>query len=129
MEENKRIPEEVAAEEFLYRGVVDNQWDVEHNRPSSATFKDSKGASVDRDALFRNPTTCVDALLNSKPFKAVCRVKELNVEKANAITLYLPFPGNEYHCEIHDSSEKVTLSGGKAKKIRDCAEVVYKRQE
>lgn len=127
MESNNEIPQVIGLEEFLYRGVVESQWDGEHNRPSSATFKDSKGASVDRDALVRDATTCVNALLGSKPFKAICRVKEESVQVVGAITKYLPVPGNKYHCEIHDSEEKITLSGSKAKNLRDLSEVVYTR--
>lgn len=41
------IPEEIDDNEFLYRGVTTLNWDEENNRPSSATFKDSLGASVD----------------------------------------------------------------------------------
>mgnify|MGYP006873123097 CR=1 FL=1 len=125
MENSNNIPQSIGTEELLYRGVVENQWDAEHNRPSSATFKDSKGASVDRDAMVRDKDTCVAALLESKSFKAICRVKESDVEAANAITKYLPVPGNDYHCEIHDSEVKITLSPGKAKKVRDSSEVVY----
>lgn len=125
MVEKIDIPEVVAANEYLYRGVVDSQWDYEHSRPSSATFKDSKGASVDRDLTTRDTQACVSALLESKPFKAICRVKEWAVENAGAITKYLPVPGNDYHCEIHDSVVKITLSSGKAKKVRDSSEVVF----
>jgi hypothetical protein len=35
--------------ENLFREVIENNWDYEENRPSSAIFKDSKGVSVDRD--------------------------------------------------------------------------------
>ena len=129
MEDNIIIPQTIDAGEFLYRGVVDSQWDTEHNRPSSATFKDSKGASVDRDVLFRNKDVCVTALLKSKPFKAICRVKESDVEGVNAVSKYLPVPGNDFHCEIHGSEQKVTLSGSKTKKLRDLAEVVYTHTE
>ena len=129
MENSIIIPQTIDAEEFLYRGVVDSQWDTEHNRPSSATFKDSKGASVDRDVLFRDRDVCVSALLKSKPFKAICRVKELEVEGVNAITKYLPVPGNDFHCEIHDSDHKVSLSGSKTTRLRDLADVVYTHSE
>lgn len=125
MENNKGIPLVIGPDEFLYRGVHENQWDVGHNRPSSAIFKDSKGVSVDRDASVRDAQTCVNALLNVKAFKAICRVKEENVRSAGAITRYLPTQENDYHCEIHDSKEKVSLTSSKAKKLRDGAKVVY----
>ena len=125
MEKNNGIPQTIDPDEFLYRGVHENQWDAERDRPSSATFKDSKGASVDRDASVRDVQTCINALLKVKEFRAICRVKEENVEDVGAITKYLPIPSNNYHCEIHDSEEKVSLTSSKAKKLRDGAEVVY----
>ena len=128
MEGEFLIPQEIADDEYLYRGVVAPLWDVTHNRPSSAVFKDSKGASVDRDALFRDSKTCVGALLNNKPFVAVCRVKESSVKEIEAVTKYKPIPENIYHCEIHDVEGKVSLSGKKPNRLRDLSEVVFHRE-
>ena len=125
MEEKAKIPDVIAAEECLYRGIVENQWDPQNNRSTSAVFKDSKGVSVDRDALVRGKDECVTALLQIKQFKAVCRVKQEAVDGAGAITKYLPIQGNIYHSEIHDSENKVSLTGSKAKKLKDASEVVY----
>lgn len=125
MGDNFNIPQEIDAEEFLYRGVVGNQWDDAKNRPSSALFKDSHGASVDRDALIRDSETCINALLQTKPFKAICRVKEKSVKYVGAIAKYLPMPENVFHCEIHGSEDNVNISDSKLKKLRDSSEVVF----
>ena len=126
MGDNFIVPQEINAEEFLYRGVVVGfQWDDKNNRPSSALFKDSHGASVDRDVLIRDSETCIKALLQTKLFKAICRVKEKSVKNAGAITKYLPVPENVFHCEIHGSEDNVNISNSKLKKLRDSSEVVF----
>lgn len=114
----------ISDEEFLYRGVIELNWDFENNRPSSATYKDSKGVSVDRDH-FRQEKECVDCLLSKKAFFAVCKVQTKEVHELNAITKYLPLDDNEFHSEIHDSEERIQMRGKKPKKIRDASEVVY----
>lgn len=124
MESCNKIPQEIGDEEYLYRGVVEINWDNELQRPSSATYKDSFGVSVNRDAS-RKEQDCVEQLLNLKPFKAVCRVTALTVRKIEAVAKYLPTEDNIYHSEIHNSEDKIPLSGGKASKIREQSEVVY----
>ena len=111
---------------FLYRGIIELNWDFENNRPSSATYKDSKGVSVDRDN-FRQEKECLDFLLSKKVFFAVCKVQTKEVRELNAITKYLPVDDNEFHSEIHDSEERIQMRGKKPKKIRDASEVVYGR--
>lgn len=118
------IPEEIDDNEFLYRGVTIFNWDEENNRPSSATFKDSRGVSADRD-YNRDKDTCVESLLSVKDFKAVCRVKTKDVRDADALALYKPSIRNKYHSEIHNSVEKIELSSKKAKGIRDKSEIVF----
>jgi hypothetical protein len=61
-------------EEFLYRGIIELNWDYENNRPSSAIYKDSKGVSVDRDA-FRKGQDCIDFLMAKRDFFAICKVQ------------------------------------------------------
>ena len=125
MANESMLPSEIDSGEFLYRGVLENQWDQQKNRPSSAAYKDSCGVSVNRDALIRDLQSSINALLGIKPFKAVCRVMERKVRESGALTKYLPVPENVYHCEIHDSEEKISLSASKARKVRDSSEVVY----
>ena len=55
----------ISKDEFLYRGVIELNWDYHNNRPTSAVFKDTKGVSVDRDN-FRQEIDCVDFLLSKK---------------------------------------------------------------
>ncbi len=113
--------------EFLYRGIIEHNWDYENNRPSSATYKDSKGVSVDRDGQ-RGEKECVDYLNGKKNFFAVCKVKAQTVRELNAITKYLPIENiNPFHSEIHDSETRIQMRGSKPKKIRDASEVVFKK--
>lgn len=111
--------------EFLYRGIIESNWDYENNRPSSATFKDSKGVSVDRFGD-RNEVDCIDFLNDKKKFFAICKVQVGKVRDENAIVKYLPELNNIYHSEIHDSEDRVQMKGSKPKKIRDAAIVVHK---
>ena len=114
----------ISKDEFLYRGVIELNWDYHNNRPTSAVFKDSKGVSVDRDN-FRQEIDCVDFLLSKKHFFAVCKIQTKKIFELDAIAKYLPIEDNEFHSEIHDSSEKVQMSGKKPEKIRNASKVVY----
>jgi hypothetical protein len=111
--------------EFLYRGVVKVNWDIEKARPTSAIFKDSQGISVDREAG-RPEKECVDFLLKKRHWKAIAKVKVQDVVEMGATVLYKPeIPDNIYHSEIHDSTSKITLSGSKSAKLRDRSEIIY----
>lgn len=118
------IPEIIEDIEYLYRGVVPQNWDSENKRPSSATFKDSSGTSVDRDAG-RNMDECIKFLSKKKNFKAICRITAKDVRSVNAEAIYKPTKENKYHSEIHDSVVKVQLSSGKARKVRDLSDTVW----
>lgn len=111
--------------EFLYRGVVKANWDYEKSRPSSATFKDSNGISVDRDGG-RDEHECVSSLLTKRTWKAIARVRVQDVLDVNAVVVYKPeIPDNIYHSEIHDSTSKLTLPTSKSKKLRDKCDSVF----
>lgn len=120
---HENLDSEISDDEFLYRGVIEQNWDFENDRPSSATFKDSNGVSVDRDGS-RSLESCIQALKASKAFFAICRVKASAVRNNGAVIKYLPEPDNIYHSEIHDSHVRVQMRGSKPKKIRDDSEVV-----
>ncbi|MCH6199595.1 hypothetical protein MMU07_08395 [Aquiflexum sp. LQ15W] len=119
--------ENIDDNEFLFRGVVNVNWDFENDRPSSATFKDSFGVSVDRDGG-RSQSECVSELLSKKNFIAICKVLTYDVREIGAIVKYLPIiPDNVYHSEIHDSIEVIQLKGKKPNKIRDKSLTVFKK--
>lgn len=121
------LPPEIENDEYLYRGIVENNWDFENNRPSSATFKDSIGVSVDRDNK-RPENECVNFLTTTKSFFAVCKVKTAHVRELNGLVKYSPTENNPFHSEIHDSTERISLRGSKPKKIRDASQVIYRHQ-
>lgn len=118
------LDEKFNPEESLYRGVVKINWDYERGRPSSATFKDSNGISVDRGGG-RNESDCIDFLLSKRKWKAISKVSVRDVLSVNAVVLYKPIPENMFHSEIHDSTTKLTLPQSKSKKLRDLAIDVY----
>ncbi|MDN5202854.1 hypothetical protein QQ008_15800 [Fulvivirgaceae bacterium BMA10] len=120
------LEDEVGDREFLFRGIVINSWDFENDRPSSATFKDSKGVSVDRDGG-RTEEDCINHLKKVKDFHAICKVLTMDVRELNALVLYKPISENIYHSEIHDSTERITLRGKKPNRIRERSLVVYKK--
>jgi hypothetical protein len=119
------LSEQFNSDELLYRGVVKANWDYEKARPSSATFKDSNGISVDRDGG-RSESECIEFLLAKRKWKAIARVTVQNVLDVNAIVIYKPVvPENLFHSEIHDSTSKLTLPQSKSKKLRDLSTDVY----
>lgn len=123
---HENLDSEISDDEFLYRGIIEVNWDFENNRPSSATFKDSKGVSVDREGK-RHPNQCVISLLASRDFFAICKIEASKVREHAAIVKYLPEPDNPYHSEIHDSMSRIQMKGSKPQKLREGSVVVYKR--
>lgn len=121
------LSDEVNDSEFLYRGVVVQNWDFENNRPSSATFKDSLGVSVDRDGG-RSDKDCIDQIMQVKDFQAICKVITSDVRSLGAEVFYRPVEGNIYHSEIHDSHERVQMRGKKPKVLREKSSVVFQKK-
>lgn len=103
-------------------------WIEDDNRVSSAAFKDSNGVSVDRDGG-RSEKECINRLVNALPqITSVGRLSISEVDSCDAVTVYSPVDGNEYHCEIHDSIEQVAIkSKSKAKKLANKCQVVFRK--
>ncbi|TRX45784.1 hypothetical protein FNH22_31410 [Fulvivirga sp. M361] len=120
------LNDEIEDSEFLFRGVVTQNWDFENDRPTSATFKDSKGVSVDRDGG-RDDKDCIDKIKTVNDFHAICKVMTKDVRDLDAVVFYKPVPENDYHSEIHDSNERIQMKGKKPSKIRERSIVVYKK--
>jgi len=114
----------VKDEEFLYRGIIDINWDLKNNRPSSAAFKDSKGVSVDRSAN-RDDKESIEFLKEKKSFFAICKIQTGVARGIGAIVKYMPLDDNIYHSEIHDSTQRAQMQGSKPRKLRDRSELVY----
>lgn len=120
------LEQEVHDDEYLYRGVVKNNWDFLNGRPSSATYKDSLGVSVDRQGE-RNDNDSVLSLLDKKDFFAVCKVLTRDVRALDALVYYLPKNDNLYHSEIHGSVDDVRLKGKKPNRIREKSIVIFQK--
>jgi len=115
---------ELSEDEKLYRGVLEQFWDYQNDRPSSALFKDSNGVSVDR-CNGRRPEDCVKDLNSRRSFPRVASISVRDVTHVGAISIYAPVANNPYHCEIYDDSEKNKIGAKKAKLLRDLIEKVY----
>lgn len=124
------IPDEIADDEYLYRGVTANCYSSEHKRASSAAFKDSGGMSVDRDGG-RDCDTCVSRLCSSgKSFVAVARFKASVPRKVGNLVLYKPIANiNPYHSEVHESDTVLKLTGSHAHNISSACETITTLEE
>jgi hypothetical protein len=90
--------------EKLFRGVNPNHWKRDECRPSSACFKDSKGASVNR-ALNNEKASFehIDNDITVGNINAVAIVSVLyhDCENIGVDVVYCPVPENPYHSVIH----------------------------
>lgn len=127
-QESISLPNTIDDSEFLYRGIVRNNWDIINNRITSAAFKDSGGASVDRDGG-RPENECVTKHRGNERFVAICKIKTEAVKKSGALVLYKPIDSNIYHSEIHDSNVKPQLTGSKLRKLKESSILVYKHPD
>lgn len=112
--------------ECLYRGLP-QVWLKDDNSVSSAAFKDSGGVSVDRDGG-RTEKDCIDRMIGALPkIAGICRLTCGDVINCDALPIYCPFDGNEYHSEIHDSIEQIQIKkNSKAKKLASKCQVVFR---
>ena len=120
------LNDEIDNGEYLFRGIVVQNWDFENDRPTSATFKDSKGVSVDREGG-RLEADCIEMLKSVNNFFAICKVLTKDVRDLNAVVFCKPIKGNNYHSEIHDSNERIQMRGKKPRMIREKSLVIYRR--
>lgn len=120
------LPEEIANEEYLYRGIVSLHWEKEKNRISSAAYKNPGGLSVDRDCG-RDKDTCVQRLLSSSDFMFVTRLLTGDVRSEGLHPVYKPVQDNVYHSEIHQSGTEVELTKGQARRLNKMAEIAFSK--
>ena len=101
-------------------------WIEDDNSVSSAAFKDSGGVSVDRDGG-RTDDVCIERIV--KALSQIIGVGRLTCEDVNAceaLPVYCPVEGNEYHSEIHDSAEQIQIkSKSKARKLAKRCQIVF----
>lgn len=120
----------IADTEFLYRGIIEEWYDKENNRISSAAFKDKKGVSVDRDGNNRKEKECVNSILSierippRKPFYKVCKLLTKQVREKDAFVRYCPSANNKYHSEIHNTEKEIPISQSKARALSKIAQIV-----
>lgn len=120
----------IADTEFLYRGIIEEWFDKENNRISSAAFKDKKGVSVDRDGNERKEKECKEAILSierkppRKPFDIVCKLLTKQVRESGAFVKHCPSINNKYHSEIHNSEKEIPISSSKARALSKIAQII-----
>lgn len=120
----KTLTDNIADTEYLYRGILDIWIDKEHNRITSAAFKDSLGVSVDRQAD-RQDEQCIQTLKSkSSKFVCVCKLLTKEVRQSEMFVKYCPSNSNIYHSEIHDSETQVRItSQSKARRLSTLAQI------
>jgi hypothetical protein len=119
------LPSEIGDGEGLFRGVPRDpkMWKALDDRPSSAAFKDSNGASVDRDGGRTAEAICA-SLKSRADFFAIV---EITAGECRAFDAHpVPTPPAPFHAEIHDSSTRVELRDSKARKIAKACRLVRK---
>lgn len=123
------IPEIIADEEFLYRGITALHWCSEESRITSAAFKNPIGVSVDR-SHGREEKVCASRLLNNDSrFLFIARILTKDVRDGGMYPIYKPLEENIYHSEIHRSETEIALTGGQINKLKQSAEIVLSREE
>jgi len=126
-------------DERLYRAVApDNMYWKQEGRISSAVFKDSNGASTDRE-MGREVSACIEHLLSHLDIGgSVVSVTVQQCTEVGAQAEYDPKEENEYHSLIVNSQESRQLTDGKAKRLAKVArydhldsygEKMYKQSE
>ncbi len=117
--------------ENLFRAIkpIPNWWDEETNRPTSAAFKDSNGASIDRQGE-RVFDECKNALLDRfKDLKAIVHISSLQSISQGGHPFYEPVDGNVYHSLLKQADGTIPLTSSIAKKISRNVEVCHLKQE
>jgi hypothetical protein len=113
------MDDEFGSDERLYRKVrpLAQFWDAERQRPTSGAFKDKDGLSVDRQGQRQN-NDAISQLNRRLPLDgAIVSLEYQEATKIPVLVMYKPLLENEFHSEIYDSPDKVTLSLIKARAL------------
>lgn len=117
----------IESHEVLFRAAsfTPNMWKVNEDRASSALFKDSNGASIDRDDG-RSEVECCSFMEDPVNFqiKAIVSVTGQQCLDIGVLPIPKPLEENPFHAEIHDSQTKVTIGSGKATRLAKICRVV-----
>lgn len=120
-------------EEFLYRAVLPfDDFIKESGKLTSAAFKARvKKGVVEGISVTRNDDRTEKAVLTEmiNIIKLWGKFFKLNVGFCREINTYphpKPTGNSRYHCEIHDSKDKIRISESKCKKLAKHAVFVYK---
>jgi len=122
---------EIKDEEFLYRVVKvnPNLWKEEEKRPSSASFKDSFGVSVDRQGGRTKEKVIFDFIerFGQDEIKAVIRVTAgFCRDKGAFIKNDINDDGsNDNHALILRSENEITLTSSVARALSKESEIVH----
>lgn len=115
----------VEEDEILYRGVIPAFMD--QGVPSSQVWRDSKGASVDRDAQRTEPD-CIEFLIShTPPLEAVVRIRCGDCTTAGASVSPSPVEGNPFHAHVHEPGASAVSNKGVARKLKRAAITVWRK--
>lgn len=111
------LHDEYGQAENLFRAVHQHHWDSEKNSPTSATFKDSGGCSVDKQAG-RSIETSSQVLIDRLPHsKAVVHLTCEETTTAGATIRKDETPGNPFHSLILHTDNTIPIKSAVAKKL------------
>ncbi len=120
------LPETIEDAEVLYRSVpnIEGYWNPETGAVSSAVYSDSNGVSVDRDGG-RDETTII-AVFEERfsVARGIVALEAGQCRSQGAHPVARPVAENPYHAEIHQSVDRVELTRGCRKKLRDACQLV-----
>lgn len=119
--------EYIADEEMLYRKVPDSptMWSEKHQRFSSAVFKDSGGASVDRGGKRSDDEMIKQFQGRFGNIRAILAISAGKCRELDTHPVPKPEQDNKYHAEIHQSSTNAILKGKAPSNLQQNSRIVF----
>ncbi len=120
------LTEEFSLDENLFRSVSDVQWDYTEDKPSTAVFKDSFGASFDRQGERSIEEACATMVEKFFETKAIIYLSVRDCLLAGSKPVYKPEPDNIYHCILIRPDANLKLSDSTRKKLKVYSNTCFK---
>lgn len=116
----------VSDQENIYRSVSSTNWVDDEMRPSTSTFKNAIGVSVDVEHN-RSTKDCIDFLATRFPDQvAVIRLATKFCRSVSLEVEYVPETGNPHHAHIVNEDGTFNISKGKRKLLIEGGYLVLK---
>jgi hypothetical protein len=119
-------------DELLYRAIPTKPdfWKRDVDRPSSASFLQSNGTSVDRDGG-RSENVIMELFETRKPGYGLVRIRTKTCRDApiEAYVQQEPIPENQYHAGIYANFNLSRLTKSQARKLARVCQILRKPGE